>query len=328
MSKYEQLIEYIINEQEDKARELFHQIVVEKSREIYESLIDEQDLAEIGGNAVESMVDEITGDEEGLDEGDELEMDLDDQGDDDMDMEVDMDDDEGIDHHDDVGGDDHLEDRVMDLEDALDELKAEFDSLMGGQGEEEMGADDMDVEDDFDSEDSEEDDDSEEDADDDAEDEEDEDDLQESKGGRKLTEAEWLREYVNKIGEYPGEQSNEKGNMAGTGAHSEKQGGRNTKSPVGPGVDMGGHVVKSKGANVDPDGKQIEEPTNEYSKGRGKLPNADKFKNVPGGDAGKTGFKTEADREFGDHDTETGKLAGADGSRPINKKSPMKHIGK
>ena len=68
MNKYEQLIEFIINEQEDKARELFHSIVVEKSREIYESLIDESDLEEVGGNDVEEMVDEITMDEEGLQE--------------------------------------------------------------------------------------------------------------------------------------------------------------------------------------------------------------------------------------------------------------------
>ena len=43
MNKYEQLIEHIINDETDKARELFHTIVVEKSRDIYESLIDEQD---------------------------------------------------------------------------------------------------------------------------------------------------------------------------------------------------------------------------------------------------------------------------------------------
>ena len=46
MNKYEQLIEYIINEQEDKARELFHTIVVEKSRDIYESLMDEDQVEE------------------------------------------------------------------------------------------------------------------------------------------------------------------------------------------------------------------------------------------------------------------------------------------
>ena len=40
--KYEQLIDLIINEQEDKARELFHDIVVEKSREIYENIMDEE----------------------------------------------------------------------------------------------------------------------------------------------------------------------------------------------------------------------------------------------------------------------------------------------
>ena len=39
MNKFEQLIEYVINDEEDKARELFHDIVVEKSREIYEELM-------------------------------------------------------------------------------------------------------------------------------------------------------------------------------------------------------------------------------------------------------------------------------------------------
>ena len=34
MSKFEQLIEYVINDENDKARELFHNIVVEKSRAI------------------------------------------------------------------------------------------------------------------------------------------------------------------------------------------------------------------------------------------------------------------------------------------------------
>ena len=47
MNKYEQLIEHIINDEEDKARELFHDIVVEKSRDIYENLIDNADLSEV-----------------------------------------------------------------------------------------------------------------------------------------------------------------------------------------------------------------------------------------------------------------------------------------
>ena len=36
--KYEQLVEYIISDETDKAKELFHDIVVSKSREIWESM--------------------------------------------------------------------------------------------------------------------------------------------------------------------------------------------------------------------------------------------------------------------------------------------------
>ena len=46
MNKYEQLIEHIINDEEAKARALFHEIVVEKSRDIYESLMDEEGMQE------------------------------------------------------------------------------------------------------------------------------------------------------------------------------------------------------------------------------------------------------------------------------------------
>lgn len=134
MNKYEQLIEHIINDENDQARKLFHTIVVEKSRDIYESLIDEQDLAEVGGNEVEDLVDEITIDEQGISEEEEdfgaeegNDLDAEEAGDDEFD------------HHADVGGEEELEDRVMDLESALDELKAEFDSLMAGEeGEEEV----------------------------------------------------------------------------------------------------------------------------------------------------------------------------------------------
>jgi len=123
MNKYEQLIEHIINDETDKARELFHTIVVEKSRDIYESLIDEQDLAEVGGNEVEDLVDEITIDEQGISEEEDQEMD------DEPALDAEHD------HHADVGGEEELEDRVLDLEDALDELKAEFDALMAGEDE-------------------------------------------------------------------------------------------------------------------------------------------------------------------------------------------------
>jgi hypothetical protein len=332
MNKYEQLIEFIINEDEAKAKELFHQIVVEKSRDIYESLMDE----EFGGNQVEELTQQVTADEEGMHEAEEEEFDSEeDEGGEMHGDEMGMHGGDEMGMHDDEG---NVEDRVMDLEDALDELKAEFDALMAGEEAEEhdhpgmhdMGDDDMEDEEDAMYE-----------AKDEEDDEEDEEDLEESKmskkmpmkmqdkKAKKMTEAEWIREYVEKIGEYPGEQSNPNGRMAGTGNKSEKQGERNTKSPVGPGTDMGGtnKNIARGGTEVDPDGKQIEQPSNEYAKGRGQLKDAGKFANVPGGNAGKTSYKTKAEREFGPDDSETGKLAGADGTRPINKKSPMKHIG-
>ena len=40
--KFEKLIDLIINENEEQARELFHDIVVDKSREIYESIMEEE----------------------------------------------------------------------------------------------------------------------------------------------------------------------------------------------------------------------------------------------------------------------------------------------
>ena len=78
--KFNQLIELFIAEEEDKAKELFHEIVVDKSREIYENLIDEKDLnnvaktdevdesefdEELGGDAADDMIDDISADEIG-----------------------------------------------------------------------------------------------------------------------------------------------------------------------------------------------------------------------------------------------------------------------
>ena len=40
-NKFESLLELLINEENDKAEALFHEIVVEKSRDIYEGLADE-----------------------------------------------------------------------------------------------------------------------------------------------------------------------------------------------------------------------------------------------------------------------------------------------
>ena len=163
-NKFESLLELLINEENDKAEALFHEIVVEKSRDIYENLADEstedkveetaeeskedakvdettkeadsdeqvdevveiedeatesetteeESIEEMGGDATDELVKDISSDEEGdaeMPAGDEMPVDMDPEAD--------------------AEGD--VEDRVVDLEDALDELKAEFEAMMGNK---------------------------------------------------------------------------------------------------------------------------------------------------------------------------------------------------
>ena len=142
MNRFEQLIEYVINDEEAKARELFHDIVVEKSRQIYENIMAEE--AEEIEEAAEEEIEE--GYEEEMEEGDEsLMADVEMEEVSDMNMEAEGDDDMGGDSQDDFidnveAGDDHEEggdepatkDDIMNLEDKLDQLMAEFEDLMGG----------------------------------------------------------------------------------------------------------------------------------------------------------------------------------------------------
>jgi len=149
MNRFEQLIEYVINDEDAKARELFHDIVVAKSREIYENLMQEEaeedldeaaeeeldesqeeddesqeedDLEEgaMGGDASDDLIDDVQADEEQdmSMEGDDMAND--DMGGDDMDAA-------------DMGGDEPAsKDDILNLEDKLDQLMAEFEDLMGG----------------------------------------------------------------------------------------------------------------------------------------------------------------------------------------------------
>ena len=128
-NKFEQMLELLVNEDKAAAEKLFHEIVVEKSRDIYEGLLEddkdvdeatdeeveenfnldefevEADPADMGGDATDDMMSDLGMDDEGG------------EGDDDM---GDAEDDAGV------------EDRVEDLEDALDDLKAEFEKMMAG----------------------------------------------------------------------------------------------------------------------------------------------------------------------------------------------------
>ena len=149
--KFEQLIDLIINENEEQARALFHDIVVEKSREIYESMMDEDDMMNQPSGQVQDLLDEIGSEEQGMAEAEDEEFDIadmDDDGEEAVDIEMDSEE----------GGEEGLEDRVVDLEDKLDQLMAEFEDIMGNDdmgGEEgmddmdDMGGDDMDDMDDM-----------------------------------------------------------------------------------------------------------------------------------------------------------------------------------
>ena len=144
-SKFEQLIEFVINDEEAKAKELFHDIVVEKSREIYESLMEEEEeeLAteevdegvENDGDAADDLITDVETEEEGMNEEDDMDAEFDDEAEeagDDLTKDI-----EGA--HD--AGEGDIEDRVVDLEDKLDELMAEFEAMMGGEEEQEFDMD-------------------------------------------------------------------------------------------------------------------------------------------------------------------------------------------
>jgi hypothetical protein len=145
-TQFEQMLEALINEDQQTAKDIFHNIVVAKSREIYEELL-ESDFSEstMPGQDSESGSDLGIGEEKEEDTEDDFsdKDDTDDQIDDvEADGEDDADSDFGGDT--DAEGEGDVEDRVQDLEDALEDLKAEFEQLMAGEeGEEHMGGDDM-----------------------------------------------------------------------------------------------------------------------------------------------------------------------------------------
>ena len=260
-NKFEQLIELFIAEDEQGAKDLFHEIVVEKSRDIYESLVDEDqveetaeieedeeaveeseeeieesdfDEAELGGDAADDMIDDIEADEEGLSmEGDE--------------------------------GDEEIEDRVVELEDALEELKREFEQLMSGDDEAEDG--DMDMDMDMGDEEGEDDGDDEE-----AEEEsyayESDDEEVEEKATAK-SDAEQMREYVEKVN-------------GGFGAKIGGDNGQNTKSPIAKPNNMGGNA-----RNLAQGGEEKGGNNTGLGDKNAKEDNAGNV-NVPGGKAGKS----------------------------------------
>ena len=147
-TQFEAMLEALINEDQETAKEIFHNIVVAKSREIYEELLAEDfgmeenlEVEPTGEPAEEPVETEAFGDdEEGDDEeGDDVGGDATDDFIDDV-----SDDEEGDEDEEGSMDDAEQSDRIMDLEDALEELKAEFEQLMAGDEGDDM--DSMDAE--------------------------------------------------------------------------------------------------------------------------------------------------------------------------------------
>jgi hypothetical protein len=271
-TQFEALIEHIINDEEDAARELLHDIVVQTSRQIYNEMAaedeneeenDDEEKVEEGsfgeaGDMSDDMIDDVEADEDGMD----MEKASDELGD-----EMGAGDEEGEELE---AGEGEIEDRVVDLEAALDELKAEFDNLMSQEaGEEEhsgmddMGGDDM------------------------GGDDMGGDDMN-PMGGMGMPKEGMVREYVEKV-KHP---SNTEGQTIGTGA-SDKP-GVNSKSIIdNMKNDMGGsakNLVRG-GAESAPDGNTAyKKPSNMYAKGMKDSEYASRNVNQVGGNKGASDF--------------------------------------
>ena len=135
-----QMLENLVNGEQAKAEELFHEYVVAKSREIYETLIESEMEDD------EEEVEEAADDEEAEDEKVEEAFGEEDQGDefggdatDDLSGELD-----GVEGEDEFGGEEESEDEIMqDLGDIIDELQAKFDALTGSEEEQGEFGDEM-----------------------------------------------------------------------------------------------------------------------------------------------------------------------------------------
>ena len=284
-SKFEEMLEKLVNEDRAGAEELFHEIVVEKSRDIYENLLSEETDEEVD-EATDEEVDESDEDlDEATDEEvDESDKDLEEgffgEGDptDDMmagitmpgeeggamadepEMGDEMDDDE-MGMGDEEGS---LEDTVMDLADELEALKAEFQDMMGDMDDDAPADDDMGDEEmpmDMDSEEEPEEEAMAFETTDEEVDEAADEDLDE--GSKSQTEM--MREYTDKVSASMGDN------------------GANAKSPMAGANNMGGTSANiAKGGEADTKGTAggLAQPTTkEISSGN---------VNVPGGKASKS----------------------------------------
>ena len=298
-SKLEQMLESLVNDDQAKAEELFHEYVVAKSREIYENLIDaELDEASAEGEEGEDKkVDEEMDDEEGeenkkvaeefdeefeegfediaIEAGDEM-GDTPDMGDD---LEGELDGEEGEE------GEKEPAELFQDLDAIVDELQAKFDAMGGDMGGEEGGEEGGNP---F--------------------------AKQEGFGDPMETDLATVREYVEKVGNGHGaeKKGGAEGTFSGTGGSA---GPANTKSIVAGKNDMGGtasNIAQSK-EDAATYANQGHLKGSSLFKGNPKEDNAGNI-NVPGGKAGGAFSKKEPGHGAEKKGEAEGKFSGAGGS--------------
>lgn len=290
-SKLEQMLESLVNDDQARAEELFHEYVVAKSREIYENLIDaeldeaaeedEEEVDEAVDEEDEDKVDEAVDEEdEEMDEGfEDIAIEADDEmGDDEMmggdptdDLESELSDEE------DEMGDKAPEELFQDLDAIVDELQAKFDAMNGDDMGDDMGPPDE-MKDDFD--------------------------------------LATVREYVEKVaGGHGAEKKGQgEGHYSGTGKLSDST-NVNSKSIVAGKNDMGGtasNIAQSK-EDAATYANQGHLKGSSLFKGNPKEDNAGNI-NVPGGKAGGAFSKKEPGHGAEKKGEAEGKFSGAGGS--------------
>ena len=149
--KLEQVLEMLVNEDNDKAGELLHDVFVEKAKNIYAELVEsdesvEEDVTEeIGGDPEQDLADDISADQEEI-EAEEMfsEEDMDDEeAAQDLEASMDVADDAG----DGAEAEEEVKDAMMNVDDAMAELKSAFAAMTGdAPAEDEAEAEDDEME--------------------------------------------------------------------------------------------------------------------------------------------------------------------------------------
>jgi hypothetical protein len=147
--KFEEIMEYVVNGETDKAEALFHEAIVDMSREIYENMFNEE-LSDIEIDETKED-DEEEMDESSGDDSDDEEMDEAIGGDasDDMMQDVEagsdgeQDDEEGDEAESDDSDEAATKGDIMDLESEIQSLKAAFEKMQDMEADEPFHSDDM-----------------------------------------------------------------------------------------------------------------------------------------------------------------------------------------